>query len=29
MSAEFEQGASLQPVKGRLEEHFNFWQNTL
>ena len=29
MSAEFEQGASLQTVKGRLKENFNFWQNTL
>ena len=29
MSAEFEQGASLQTVKGRLKGNFNFWQNTL
>ena len=28
MSAEIEQGASLQTVKGRLKENFNFWQNT-
>ena len=26
MSAEFEQCASLQTVKGRLKENFNFWQ---
>ena len=29
MSAEFEQGASLQTEKGRLKDNFNFWQNTL
>ena len=29
MSAEFEQCASLQTVKSRPKENFNFWQNTL